>query len=338
MKKNVIALSFIVFIVVCGVFYGLTELLSRYKTRDLEDAVTEKAKTAVHMALPSINKSIENSDDIGLLLNIETLAKIENINSCFVLDRNNKVIIHNNTNEWNQERKSENYDRAINYNGELLQTTPDPDHLLFSAPLAKDYTLCCIISTQNASDTARYWKIKYFTVAGAAAVLITLLLYLFAKLLIVFPFNRTKKALERESAENMKKGKYDEITDIFLKENEKAGQLVKSLEADKESLSKIVEYYAGGSAEGLSLFMILDSVNNIIYASDKTGKILKPEFAKGSNILEAAANAGILKIVEKANETPQTEIEAELSELEIKAVSIGDSGILYGTIIKTGKM
>ena len=334
MKKNVIALSFIVFIIICGIFYGLTELLSRYKAADLENTVTEKVKIAARTALPSINKSIENSDDIGLLINIETLAKTENINSCFILDRDNKVIIHNNTDEWNKERKGENYDRAVNYNGELLQITPDPDHLLFSAPLAKDYTLFCIISTQNASQTARYWKIKYFTVAGAAAVIITLLLYMFTKLLILFPFNRTKKALEQSSAENIKQGKYDEITDIFLKENEKAGQLLKSLEADKESLSKIIEHYAGGSAAELSLFMILDCVNNIIYSSDKTGKILKPEFSKGANILEAASNAGILKIVEKANEEPQTEIEAELSGLNIKAVSIGEKNKLYGTIIK----
>jgi len=330
MKKNVIALNFVFFLALAGIFYLLTSILSKYKAEDLEYLTIEKARSAVNVSIPSVNRAIHNSDDISLLTNIEAISKLENVSSAFILDRDNTVIIHNNTNEWNSKRTGDIYNRAVNYNGELLQLSFDKDNLLFSVPLAKDYTLCCIFSTQKAIESAKYWKIKYFTVAAIAAVIAIMILYFLSKLFIVMPFNRTKKKIEQGAVD----GKYDEIADMFATENEKSLQKIKALQQDKKSLTNIIEYYLGASSQNYSLLVILDSSNNVVYAYDKTGKFLKKDFAEDSNILEASVNPKMLTLISKASESPNVEIGETIENSNITALALDDNGSLFATIVK----
>jgi hypothetical protein len=314
------------FVIIGGIFYFLTELLSKNKESELEKLTVEKARAAVSVNIGAINKSLESSDDITMLSYIESIAKFENISSCFILDRNNRVIIHNNTSEWNAERKGSVYDRAVKYDGELVQYTQSENLLLFSAPLAKNYTLCCIFSIQKAKDDAKYWKIKYYTVAAAVLAAVTAVFYFLAKLFVILPFNRIKKALEGNSVDAIKKGAYNEITDFFATEREKHENRIKALQADIESLSKIVEYFA---ADGkYQAFMALNASNNIIFAYDKTGLFLKKGFAAGSHIVESSLNSGIIELVNRASENPGREVEAASENYKITAVSIHFQGVI----------
>jgi hypothetical protein len=333
MKKNIIFLSFFSLIIVCGIFYLPTEFLSKDKARDLEIITVEKAKSAIKAIIPYINKSIESSDDINLLTNIESIVKTENITTCFILDKNSKVIIHNNTIEWNTEKNSETYNNAVKQKTELLQQTFDKDLLLFSKPLIKDYTLFCILSIQKAKETARYWKIKYYTAAFFSAVLIVIPLYFLAKLLILMPFNRIKKTLEHKSTEDIKEDEYNEITDIFLTEREKIAKKIKILEEDRESLIKIVEYLQKASIKESSAFIILNSFNGVVFAYDATGNILKKDFEKDSHILEISKKPELVKIVVKANENPDKEINEIFENYKVAAISINTNGKIDGTII-----
>ncbi len=337
MKKNIVALSFFSFLVICGSFYLLVSLLTKYKEQDLEKLTIEKTRSAVTVIIPSINKALENGDDIALLINIESLSRFENIASSFILDQNNKVIIHNKTDQWNTERKSDIYERAAGYGADLVQATTDKELMLFSAPLEMKHTLCCIISMQKAHENAKYWKIRYFTVAAAFALLITIILYFLSKLFVLLPYRRTKAALEKSSAEEIRKDGYNEITDIFLTENEKAAKKISMLEEDNESLSKIIEHYSGAKNEEYAVFIILNSLNNIVYAVDETGIFLKEEFSKGSHILETAANAEIIKLIEKAGKKPGEEVFADINNIPVTAISIGKEDEIYGTIIKNDK-
>lgn len=334
MKKNIILLNIVFFIILAGVFYLLTYQLSIYKAKDLENLTIEKARSAVNVSIASINRAIQNSDDISLLMNIESISKLENVSSAFILDRDNTVIIHNNTDEWNSKRNGDIYDRAVNYDGELLQISYDKDHILFSAPLAKDYTLCCIFSTQKASENARYWKIKYFTVTAVAAVILIFILYFLSKFFIVLPFNRTKRKIEKGVMDSTKDGKYDEIADMFATENEKSLQKIKALHNDKKNLTRIIEYYLGKSSESYQLLIILDSSNNVVYAYDKTEKFLKKDFAEDSNILEATINPGILTLVSKSLEVPGTEVSDFIDEHAVTALALGEKESIFAVILK----
>ncbi len=177
MKKNVVFLSFFSLIIICGIFYPLTEFLSKDKAKDLEIVAVEKAKSALKVIVPFFNKALENSDDINLLINIGSVAKIENITTCFILDKNGKVIVQNNINEWNTERTSRIYNRVIEQKVQSLQQTSNKDFLLFSEPLTNDCTLFCIFSIKEVKEASRNWKIKYYTAASSTVLLIIIILY-----------------------------------------------------------------------------------------------------------------------------------------------------------------
>jgi hypothetical protein len=335
MKKNIIFLSFLVFVCICGIFYPLTELLSKNKSKDLETLAIEKAKTAIKTITPSFNKAIENSDDINLITNIEFSAKTENITSCFILDQNSKVIIHNNISEWNTEKNADIYNKAMKEKTEFLQQIPDnKDFLLLSEPLSNDYTLFCMISIQGTKEVAKYWKIKYYTISASVAILITVILYFLSKLLILLPFNRIKKSLETKSSENIKNDKYNEITDIFVMERDKVAKKISMLEEDKDSLSKIIEYSQKASIQNSLAFIILNSSNKVVYAYDNTDKLLKKDFEKDGHILEISTNSDLIQIVSKANENIGTIIQEHIKNYTISAISIDNNGKIAGTIIK----
>jgi hypothetical protein len=335
MKKNIIFLSFFSLIIICGIFYPLTEFLSKNKAKDLEIIAVEKAKSALKVIVPSFNKALENSDDINLLINIESVAKIENITTCFILDKNGKIIIHNNISEWNTERTNRIYNRAIEQKVQSLQQTPNKDFLLFSEPLISDCTLFCIFSIKEVKETSRNWKIKYYTAASFTVLFIIIILYFLSKLFILLPFNRIKKSLENDKAsENIKENKYDKITDIFIAEKEKITKKIEILEEDRESLSKIIEYSQESSIKGSSAFIILNSLSRVMYAYDNTGTILKKDFEKGKYILEISENPNLVKIISKANENPGKKINESFENDVITAVSISFDGKIEGTIIK----
>ncbi|MDR3256853.1 MAG: hypothetical protein LBT18_04345 [Endomicrobium sp.] len=334
MKKNIVFLLFFSLIIICGILYPLTEFLSKDKAKDLETLIVEKAKSAVKVIVPSFNKALESSDDISLLINAESVSKIENITACFVLNKNSRVIIHNNTSEWNTEKNSKIYNKALEQRTELLQQTPDKNLLLFSEPLMDDCTLFCTFSIQKAKETAKYWKIKYYAITSSVALFIIVIFYFLSKLLILLPFNRIKKTLEQTPAEDIKKGGYNEITDIFVTEKEKLIKKIETLKENRESLSKIIEYSQETAIKNSLAFIILNSLNEIVYAYDNTGKILKKDFEKNVHILEISKNPNLVKIVAEANENPGKEINDSLNNYTITAISINADDKIVGTIIK----
>lgn len=334
MKKNIILLNFVFLLVIGGVFYFSAYRLSKLKASDLEHLAIEKARSAVKVSVPSINRAIKNSDDISVLTNVESISKLENVSSAFILDGDNTVIIHNNTNEWNSKREGDIYDRALKYKGELLQLSYDKDHILFSVPVDKGYVLCCIFSTLQASEKAEYWKIKYFTVAAALCAVLIIILYFLSKLFIALPFERTKKKIEKGAIEASKGEKYDEIADMFATENEKARQKIKALQQDKNSLTKIIEYYLGRELRNYKLLIILDSSNGIVYSYDNTDKFLKKDFSENGNILEAALLPEIIDMVSKSYEIPGTEVNGFIGEDTVTALALGEKDKIFATIIK----
>jgi DNA-binding transcriptional MerR regulator len=334
MKKNIIFLSFFSFIFICGIFYPIVNLLSKDKAKNLQNLTLEKAQTALITTIPYLNKAIQNSDDISLLSNTELLANVPNVASCFILDKNSKVIIHNNINEWNTEKHTNIYNEAVIRRKELIQEMPDDNFFLLSEPVSNDYSLMCIVSVQKSKEIAKYWQIKYYSIASAIAMLIIIIFYFFSKLLILFPFNRIKKILENKSG-NAINEKYNEITDIFTTERDKISKKIEKLEEDNESLIKIIEHYHAASIKDNLAFILLSSSNDVVYSHDSTGKIIKTNLTKNKqHILEAVKDPNIVKVIIKANETPGNKVIGSSGSYKISAVSINKDNKVVGTIVK----
>jgi hypothetical protein len=334
MKKNIIFLSLFLLLFICGVFYPITNLLSKDKSKNLETLTAEKVKSAVEALAPYFNKAILNSDDISLIVNISDITKIENVTNCFILDANGKVLMHNNTSQWNTEKNTIIYNNAIKNKTGLLQQIPGKETLLLSEPLVENNTLFCLISVQKANENAKHWKIKYYTIASLVAIFIITALYFLSKLLILAPFNRIKKSLEDKFHGNTNTGNRNEITDIFDLERDKIASQTQMLKDENESLSKIIEYLQYPLVKDSLAFIILNSLNKIVYAYDNTKDILKDNFEKGSHLLEVAKNHDLIKIVEEANENQDKEVEKSVKNYIVTATSISEKDRVVGTVIK----
>ncbi|MDR2399505.1 MAG: hypothetical protein LBD61_03655 [Endomicrobium sp.] len=334
MKKNIIFLSFSTLLFICGIFYPIVNLLSKDKEKDLQSLILQKAQTELKITVPHLNKSIQNSDDINLLSNIELIANSQNIVSCFILDTNRKVIIHNNTNEWNTEKHSTIYDKAIIQRKELIEEMPDNNFFLLSEPLGNDYTLIAIASVKKSKKLAKYWQIKYYSIASSVTIMITVILYLLLKFLILSPFNRIKKSIENNHVP-VKDGKYNEIINIFTTERYKISKIIEVFKKDNECLIEIIEYAYETSIKDSLAFILLNSSNEILYYYDSTGKIIKHPINKNrQHILEAVKDPDIVKIVITANEQPGNRVSGEFKRYKISAISINKGNKIIATILK----
>ncbi|MDR3125439.1 MAG: hypothetical protein LBU10_06225 [Endomicrobium sp.] len=337
MKKNIIFLSFFLLIILCGIFYTLTNFLSKNKAKELEFLETEKVKAQITALVPYFNKALENSDDINLITNIENLAKLENITSCFILDSKQKVFIHNNTSQWNTEKISRIYNTAITQKMYTLQKTTSPEILLISQPLALNYTLCCTMSIKKALEKAKYWQIKYYTIMTSITILTIVAFYFLAKLIILLPFNRTKKYLQRQYLKDHNDDNYNDITDIFIKQKDKEAQKIQSLMQENKSLSKIIEHLNDHNKDKNLALIILDSFKQIVYAYDETKIFLKENFTLNKHIFESSSNTTIINMVSLLNQNLNDKITEHLQGFTITALAIKDKNTLCGIIIKITK-
>jgi hypothetical protein len=334
MKKNVIFLSFLLLIILCGIFYPLTNFLSKNKTKELEFLETEKARAQITALFPYFNKALENSDDINLITNIENLAKLENITSCFILDSKQKVFIHNNTSQWNTEKNSQIYNTAITQKMYSLQKTTNPEILLISQPLALDYTLFCTMSIKKALENKKYWQIKYYTIMTSITILTIVVFYFLAKLIILLPFNRTKKYLEKQYLKDHNDDNFNDITDIFIKQKDKETQKIQTLLQENKSLSKIIEYLNEHNKDKNLALIILDSFKQIVYAYDKTKIFLKENFSLNKHIFESSSNTTIINMVSLLNQNLNDKVTEHFQGFTITALTIKDKNRLLGIIIK----
>jgi hypothetical protein len=336
-KKNIIFLSFFLLIILCAIFYPLTNILFKNKAKELEFLETEKVKAQINALLPYFNKALENSDDINLITNIENLSKLENITSCFILDSKKKVLIHNNTSQWNKEKNSQIYNTAITKKAYTIQKTGNTEILLISQPLILDYTLCCIVSIKKALENAKYWQIKYFTTAISSTILILMSFYFLAKLIILLPFNRIKKSLENQYLKDYSDNNYNEITEIFIKQKDKESKKMQMLLQENKSLNEIIKYVQDEHKENNLALIILNSFKQIIYAYDDTKVFLKENFKINNHIFENSSNTTLINIVSFLNQNLNDEIIEHFQNFTITAQTIKDSNTLFGIIIKIAK-
>jgi hypothetical protein len=337
MKKNIIFLSFFTLFFICGLFYPIVNLLSKDKEKDLQNLVLEKTQSALKQTIPHLNKAIRDSDDISLLSNIESLASVTNVTSCFILDENSKVLIHNNTTEWNTEKHAEIYKEAIAQKEELVQKMPDNNFFLLSEPILNNYTLMCIVCVQESKEYGKYWKIKYYSIASAVIILIIIIIYFLSKLLILSPFNRIKSSLQNKQ-ENENGTKHNEIIDIFTTERDKILKQIEALEENNESFTKIIEHLCEISIKNSLAFILLNSSNEIIYSYDSTGEIIKDNITKNNcHIITSLKDPNIVNIVIKANEEPNKEILKFSGNYKISIISLSKNNKIAGTIIKIAK-
>jgi sensor histidine kinase regulating citrate/malate metabolism len=79
-------------------FYLFQYMPVNQKTFDA--SLRERIQTLLVFSKPQIEKAVDRKDDVGLLLVIESIMKISDISSVYVLDNAGKVLAHNKVAEW----------------------------------------------------------------------------------------------------------------------------------------------------------------------------------------------------------------------------------------------
>jgi hypothetical protein len=220
MKKHISILSIIFLVLTLSVFYFSTEFLYNKTKEDLQNLTVEKAIATVQNSRALIEQSI--NDQAAIIIDVYNLAKTENISSVFILDNARNLIATSNTaDSLDIDNKSILYDNAILRKADMTQSlneldpnkeTAEPDqtkkkteelYLLYSTPLNKGYTLFAEISLENSADLAKHWRNwYYFPGAAVIALVITVLMYLLARLFLGIPYNLLKKNFEKTKIKN----------------------------------------------------------------------------------------------------------------------------------------
>ena len=234
MRKHIAVLSIVFLILTSLIFYGSAQFLFQKTKQDIQNAAINRIISAIQNATPSIERIINDSPDIkkdmlliiALTEYIHDLAfKVENINSIFILDGDKNLLATSNTaDSLSFEKRAGLYDNAIMRNSDMTQPVdlevdseaaaqesaegesqnkarPVNNNnaiFLYSTPINDNYTLFCEILLQEGINKARYWRNwYYFPGAAVIAIVLTVLLFFLSKLILGIPYNKLKRALEK---------------------------------------------------------------------------------------------------------------------------------------------
>ena len=314
----------IVFCAIAFTFYG-------QRQKDFKDSSLRHAKNIALFSAASINEALNASDDIKLFSILETLSKSENIAASFIADSDAKIIMHGDISLVSKSLSEAIYKEGLLKNEPLLQKMGKA--FLFSVPLSQSAVLFVQIVPQD--GLLSNWKTAYLLFAILLALAFAAGLFLALKKLILLPFEKTKSDIQSGSinAQNAQGG--DEISDILIKERRKSQKSLNLLKANEASLTALIEHFCDIQKDKSQAIIVLNSLNNIVFAYDETAKILKSGFNAGQNILEAAAHPELLSLISKSNDKPGKEIEAEIAGIRVLAFSLSKGGDVLAAIVKT---
>ena len=121
----------------------------------LQRNLVEKARAISTLYGASLVNSIENKDDISLLIQIDNMTKLEDISTVFVLDNTGKVLLHDKSSEWGKTYSEPAFVKAIAAKKTRLLSYAPVDGFLYSAPLTDSSTLCVGLSTKKMTASTR---------------------------------------------------------------------------------------------------------------------------------------------------------------------------------------
>jgi hypothetical protein len=330
MKKSISIFSVFMFIITAIIFYFIAQVLYQDKEKSLISFLIEGTKISIHESVVSLNNSLNNSDDIGVLISVQMLSKNPQISSVFMLNKEKTSIAQNNMPEDLVEN-SDMYIKALNTQTELIQNISDKNKVLLSIPLYKENVLFCLISIKDALDKAKRWKMAYYGIAFIVDFLLIVVFYLLSKVFVLFPYNRKSKELQKTKDEMINKETY--VSDIEKHDLENK-ELIYSLKNENNILSLVLI----DNFKKKSVFILLDALDNIVIAFDKTKKILKENCKTGDNIKAASDNnPAIISLIEKSKKNPNKKTECSIDDIQLVSTIISSSNMNSAIMIVSKK-
>lgn len=336
MKRNIIFLSLIFFLITAGFSYFIIGLLYNNNLKESKNMLKDYSVAFIDSAAPEIKTAFSKSDDIGLLYSINKLSKFKNITESFVLNKDLTVVIHNDSSKWNIKYSQPVYQNAVSAKSAALSVLPDSAGFLYSIPIDDSNVLCAVISYKSVEAGLKAWKIKMYVFAFVLCLILFIFIYYVSKVLFLVPFNKTKKSLSMK--DKMRKTIYSELIDLVMAD---VNNLTSDLSAasDTSILAKqLLAYVATNYVSVKSdVFAVLDCGAKTVYCFDEEGLLFKDK-NKNTHVFNAVNDAGIIKHISSVLEKlEKVSFEADNLKIEINPVKNGE-GILTGIIIEAFKL
>ena len=319
------AFSVLIVFTITLYFYAFQYLPSQEKL--IRSGLLDRAKTVFGLSGNTLTKGIQTHDDIMMLTTIESIMKIEDINTAYVLDNDRKVMLHDKTSEWGTVYNDETATKAVGAGKTIRQRVSGG--YIFSTPLTSSATLCVGISTQKLEESiASLNKDSFYS---ALIVLITGSICFFVLVYyMAFPLLKSLRAglgsLELggsgrlpDSAANDEFGELQRLINSVLDKSVHSG-----LPADTSKKTGIYDaltnIYGGG-------VIIFDGENKVLSLNTEAEKFIASTGAevKGKHILDIPGLASLLVLIKKASEKPGEIIEMQLSGRNTKALASRDN-------------
>ncbi len=336
MKRNIIFLSLIFFLITAGFSYFIIELLYNNNLKESKNTLKDYSVAFIDSAAPEIKAAFSKSDDIGLLYSISKLSKFKNITESFILNKDLTVVIHNDSSKWNLKYSQPVYQNAVSAKSAMLSVLPDSAGFLYSIPIDNSNVLCAVISYQTVETGLNAWKIKLYVFAFVLCLILFMFIYYVSKILFLVPFNKTKKALSMK--DKAQKNIYSELIDMVMVDvNNLSSDLSAASDTSilaKQLLAYVAKNYVSVKSD---VFAVLDCGAKTVYCFDEEGLLFKDK-TKNTHVFNAVNNAGIIKHISAVLEKlEKVSFDADNLKIEINPVKNGD-GILTGIIIEAFKL
>ncbi|MDD2524245.1 MAG: hypothetical protein PHT81_05325 [Endomicrobiaceae bacterium] len=332
MKRNIIILSLLCFLLLSVLMYFLIELIYINRLTKSINNAEETSISLVNIISPEIKAAFSKPDDIALLYSIERVSKIKNVIEAFILDKDLNILIHNDSSKWNKKYADNIYVNAVSSKNKLIQASKSSYNVVYSLPINENATLCAVFSLNVIYNDFKIWKIKLYVFVFILSLIITICIYYLSIFLFMRPFIKTKKYLSLN--EKNKKTIYSELINMVKQDSEVINNKLDDIEHKSDKLKELLNYILKSYLQHSDdIFIVLDNTAKIIYCLD-TDKMLLHKQDINTHIVNATANVDIIQNISKIIENPKSTINIDIENLKINIIPINNNiNVLIGIII-----
>jgi len=330
MKRNIIILSILSFLVCGALLYLFVEILYKERLSIQINSAQENIVSSIELISPEIKTSLSKLDDLSLLHFVEKLSQINSVQESFIIDSNLNILFHNNSEQWNKKYDQDFYRELVKIQETAIRNL-DQYTLVYSLPLSDTSSLCVKFSLEPIYKSLKMWKIKLYVYGFIISVLLMFVIYYLSKFLFLFPFNRTKKYLSLNNT--TKKTIYYDIVKMALSYNGNVNEDEENVILKLKNLMNVLcKSYLSYSDE---VFVILDNNAKLIYCSDDNNVVLD-EKTVGEHIVKLTRNSEVLKSVSAVLENPTDVINIDVSAYKVNITPLKDEQDNFVGIIISG--
>ncbi len=317
MKKNIIILSILSFLVSATILYLFVNVIYKERISYQVRAVKQNVISNIELTAPEVKTAFSKSDDISLLYSVEKISKINNVIETFIINKDLNIVIHNDSTKWNKKSSDNSLYKEIVSLQKVSIKNIDLQTLVYSLPLNETSVLCVKFSLKSVYKSMKSLEIKLYAYGFTISFLFSFIIFYLSKFLFLYPFNKTKKYLSMNDTSS--KTIYSDIVNMALNLDFKT-----EINSDDSSLKHLI-YTVFKSYISIrdEIFIVLDNKAKLIYCVDENNIILEKKEV-GLHIVELTKNLNLIKNISSILEKPTDVINIDIETYKVNISPLKD--------------